>query len=117
MLTQKLPRWGLKFNKDVFYVECSNGSSKSEEFNLNNIEVLVDSEEQKWFKRAQVKTSLGLRQTSVEGLDKCEMLARNDIKTFPPHGTGGWSGPKDHQNKTDKFLSVFGVMYVIKRQG
>ena len=25
----------------------------------------------------------------------------------------GWSGPKDQQNKTDKFLSVFGVMYVI----
>ena len=29
---------------------------------------------------------------SVEGLDKCEMLTRND--TWP------WSGPKDQQNKT-----------------
>ena len=35
----------------------------------------------------------------------------------PPHGTEGWSGPKDHQNKIDKFLSVFGVMYfIIKSQ-
>ena len=25
----------------------------------------------------------------------------------------GWSGPKDHENKTDKFLSTFGVMYAI----
>ena len=25
----------------------------------------------------------------------------------------GWYGPKDQQNKTDKFLSFFGVMYVI----
>ena len=25
----------------------------------------------------------------------------------------GWSGPKDQQNRTDKFLSVFRVMYVI----
>ena len=25
----------------------------------------------------------------------------------------GCSGPKDHQNKTDKFLSTFGIMYVI----
>ena len=25
----------------------------------------------------------------------------------------GWFGPKDQQNKTDKLLSVFGVMYVI----
>ena len=50
--------------------------------------------------------------TSVEGLDKCEMPTRNDIKTAP-HGAGGWSGPKDHQNKTVKFLLAFGVMYVI----
>ena len=57
---------------------------------------------------------LGLKHidTSVEGLDKCEMPARNDIKTAP-YGTDGWPGPKDHQNKTNKFLSVFGVMYVI----
>ena len=40
------------------------------------------------------------------------MSTRNDIKTTP-HGTEGWPGPKDRQNKTDKFLSVFGVMYVI----
>ena len=26
---------------------------------------------------------------------------------------GARPGPKDHQSKTDKFLSVFGVMYVI----
>ena len=40
------------------------------------------------------------------------MLTRNDIK-IALHGTGGWPGPKDHQNKTDKFFSVFEVMYVI----
>ena len=40
------------------------------------------------------------------------MPTRNDIKTTP-HGTDVWPGPKDHQNKTDKFLSVFGVIYVI----
>ena len=27
--------------------------------------------------------------------------------------TGGWSGPKGEQNKTDIFLSVYGVMHVI----
>ena len=95
-------------------LKVSNSSSKSEEFNLNNIEVLVDSEEQKWFKWAHVGKVLGLKHidTSVEGLDKCEMPTRNDIKTIR-HDTGVWSGSKDHQNKTDKFLSVFGVMYVI----
>ena len=29
------------------------------------------------------------------------------------YSTPGWSGPKDQQNKMDKFLSVYGVMYVI----
>ena len=27
--------------------------------------------------------------------------------------TASWSGPKDQQNKTDVFLSVYGVMHVI----
>ena len=51
--------------------------------------------------------------TSLEGLDKCEMLTRNDVKATP-HGTGGWSGPKDQQNKTDKFLSIYGVNSFLK---
>ena len=95
-------------------LNVSHGSSKSEEFNLNNIEVLVDSKGQNWFKRAQILKFLGLKHidTSVGGLDKCEMPTRNDIKTTS-HGTGGWPGARDHQNKTGKFLSVFGVMYVI----
>ena len=80
-------------------LSVSNGSSKSEEFNHNDIVVLVDSKEQKWFEQVQVGKFLGLRHidTSKEGLDKCEMLARNDIKATP-HDTGGWSGPKDHHH-------------------
>ena len=42
-------------------LNISNGSSKSEEFNLNNIEVLVDSKEQNWFKWAHVGNFLGLK--------------------------------------------------------
>ena len=83
-------------------LNVSNGCNKSEEFNLNDIEVLVGSEEQSWFKRAHFGTFLGLKHidTLVGGFDKCEMPTRNDIKTTPhPHGTGGWPAPKDHQNK------------------
>ena len=82
-----------------------NASSKSEEFSLKDVEVLVDGEEQNWFKRAHVGKFLGLPQIekSLIGLDKCEIHARNDFD--PTHTTAtGWSGPKDHQNKTDKFL-------------
>ena len=60
-------------------------AKKSEEFNLNHIEVLVGSEEQSWFKRAHLGTFLGLKHidTLVGGFDKCEMPTRNDIKTTP----------------------------------
>ena len=56
-------------------LNVSNDSSNSEEFNLNNTEMIVDSEEQNWFKWAHVGKFLGLKliDTSVGGLDKCEM--------------------------------------------
>ena len=59
--------------------------NKPEEFSLKDIEVVVDSEEQNWFKRAHVGKSLNLKHidTLVTGLDKCEMLTRNDIKAVP----------------------------------
>ena len=56
-------------------LNVSNDRSKSEEFNLNNTEMIVDSEEQNWFKWTHVGKFLGLKRidTSVESLDKCEM--------------------------------------------
>ena len=100
-------------------LNVSNFSSKSEDFNLKDIEVLVDREEQNWFKRAHVGKCLGLKHidTSVGGggwggLDKCEMPTRNDVKATLS-GTRGCYEPKDHQNKTEKFLSVFEVIYII----
>ena len=66
------------------------------------------------FKRANVGKFLGLRNiyTSLEDLDRIKMLTRQEFIPIPCN-IGGWFGPKDHQNKTVKFLSVFGVMYVI----
>ena len=50
-------------------LNVSNTSSKSEEFNLKDIEVLVDSEEQIWFKQAHFGKFLGLEniRTSLNG--------------------------------------------------
>ena len=95
-------------------MNASNDNSKPEEFNLNDIEVLVDSEGENWFKRAQVGKFLGLAKIlmSVEGLDAQEMPQRDDIKVMVSNPYP-WLGPKDHQNKTDKFFSFFGVLYVI----
>ena len=95
-------------------LNVSNGSSKSEEFSLNDIEVLVHKKEQNWFKRAHVRKFLGLTKIlmSVDWLDTQEMTQRDDIKAMVGNSYP-WPGPKDQHNKTDKFLSVYGVMYVI----
>ena len=55
---------------------------------------------------------LGNIRTSLNDLDKCEILIRKEL--IPTQrGTSLWRGPKDQQNKTDKFLSFFGFMSVI----
>ena len=41
-------------------LNISNASSKSEEFSLKDIEVLVDNKEQNWFKRAHIGPYLGI---------------------------------------------------------
>ena len=95
-------------------LNVSNAGSKPEEFSLNDIEVVVDSEGENWFKRAHVGKFLGFAKIliSVEGLATQEMPQRDDIKAMVSNPYP-WSRPKDHQYKTDKFLLIFGVMYVI----
>ena len=51
---------------------------------------------------------------SVEMLDICEMCTRNN---FEPtlRNPYSWSGPKEQQNRTDIFLSVYCVIHIIIR--
>ena len=77
-------------------LNVSNANSKLEEFSIKDIEMLVDSEEQNWFKRAHVGKFLGPEdiRTSLNGLEKCEMLTRQEL--VPNRRcTPVWSGPKD----------------------
>ena len=95
-------------------LNISNDRSKPQEISIKDIAMLVDSEEQNWFKRAQVGKFLGLddMRTSLSGLEKCDMLTRQEL--VPNRCTTlVWSGPKDQQNKTDKLLSAFWVRHVI----
>ena len=48
----------------------------------------------------------------MKNLDECEILTRQELGALQSTRLG-WSRPKDQQNKTDKFLSVYGVMYAI----
>ena len=49
-----------------------------EEFSLKDIEAIVHSEEQNWFKRTHVGKFLGIEEirTSLNGQEKCEILTR-----------------------------------------
>ena len=76
--------------------------------------MFVDRKGRNWFKRAHEEKFLGIEniRKSLNDLDKCEILTREE-SVPPQHSTLPCSGPKDQQKKTDKFLSIFGVMYVI----
>ena len=78
------------------------------------IEILYDEQDQPWFKRAHVGKFLDLSDIhkSLGKLNECEMCTRNDFDSTP-RSTGGWSGPKDQQNRHDMFLSLTGVKKVI----
>ena len=95
----------------------NDASRKPEEFNLKDIAMFVDSEEQNWFKRAHYGKFLGLEdiRRSLNGLEKCKILTRQE-ELVPTCRTAGWSGPKDQQNKTDKFLSKKGCSICDKQK-
>ena len=80
----------------------------------------------------QMRTSSSVRQLTSEDQTERETCTRNDFEPTRSNTPGwsgakdqpdlilelhaaSWSGPKDQQNKTDIFLSVYGVMHVIIR--
>ena len=93
-------------------LSVSNGSSKPQEFNLNDIEVFVDSEEQNWFKRAHIGQYLGI--TCI--ITSTSKLSEEDIRSRVfPQAEGGsvvWTPTEDAQDH-DIFISLTGTLYVI----
>ena len=93
-------------------LNVSNGSSKSEEFNLNNIEVLVDKKEQNWFKRAHMLQYL--RRAHI--ITSTTKLSEEDIRSrvFLQAEAGIYSmdpSRKDVQDH-DIFILLTGALYV-----
>ena len=79
------------------------------------IELLFDEQDQPWFKRAHVRMFLALSQIekSLNGLNSEESRPRSVFGPAYSTTTIGWSGPIFKRNKTDVFLSVYGVMHAI----
>ena len=61
----------------------------------------------------QMRTSSSVRQLTSEDQTERYQFPTQSGKLAWSGVTPGWSGPKDQQNKTDIFLSVYGVMHVI----
>ena len=59
-------------------LNASNDSDESEEFSLKGVEVIIDSDEQKWFKQAHVGKFVGIEYIRNE-LEKCEILTRQEL--------------------------------------
>ena len=94
----------------------TSSSSESEEFDLRQSEMLVDSKDQFWFKWADVGKFLGLvyihrltaKQRDEDQETRAFLQAGGDF-----HSLKVWSRLKDQQNKMENFLSVTATLYVI----
>ena len=91
----------------------ASSSSKSEEFNLKDIEVLVDSKQQHWFKRSNVGKFWGLLNIHRS----TEKLVDEDQKTRAfLQAEGGChiiTPPKKNAQDHDIFMLLTGALYVI----
>ena len=116
-LLYTVARWEL--SSQLFWLNSAS-SRKSEEFNLKDIEMLVDRKVQHWFKRTYVKKLLVLvyihKSTAKLGDEdqKFQAFVQAD-GAF--HSMTSWFGPKYYQNKEDNFSSVTSTLYVIVNSG
>ena len=94
-------------------LNVSNASNEPEEFNLKDIEVLLDSNEQNWFKRAHVAKYLrivNIRRSTAK-------LADNDQKTRAflqaEEGVHIMNPPREDAQDHDIFISLTDALYVV----
>ena len=73
-------------------LNASNGSSKPEEFSLNDIEVVADNKEQNWFKRAHIGQYLGItcvitltsKLSEEDKRSRAFLQAKREIRSMSP---------------------------------
>ena len=93
-------------------LNVSNGSSKSEEFNLNNIEVLVDKKEQNWFQRAHIGKYLGIARIITSTAKLSEENIRSWAFLQAEVGIYSMDPSREDAQDHDIFISLPGALYV-----
>ena len=93
-------------------LNVSNGSNKSEEFSLNNIEVLVDKKEQTQFKRAHIVQYLGIACviTSTAKLSEEDIGSRVFLQA--EGGIYSMDPSREDAQDHDIFILLTGALYV-----
>ena len=95
------------------FLNVSDTSRKSDEFNLNDIEVIVDSERQNWFKREHMGQNLGI----VCIITSTTKLLEEDIKSRvflkAERGIRSMDPPREDAQDHDIFISLTGALYAI----
>ena len=86
--------------------------SKLEELSLNNIEVLIDSGDQRWFKRAHIGWYLGIARviTSTAKLSEEDIRSRASLRV--EGGIHRIDPPREGAQDDDTFISLTGALYV-----
>ena len=94
-------------------LNVSNGSSKPEEFSLNDIEMVVDNKEQSWFKRNHLGKFLELFYTHRS----TARLADKDQKILAflkvEGGCHNATSPREDAQDHDIFISLTCTLYII----
>ena len=98
-------------------LNVSNASNESEEFSLNDIEVVVDGKEQNWFKRAHLGKFLGIRniRRSMTKLPNEEQKTRVFLQS--EGGVHIMNTPREDAQYHDIFTSLTGTLYVVVNSG
>ena len=93
-------------------LSVSNGRSKSEEFSLQDIEVIVDNKEQTWFKRAHIGRYLGIARiiTLTTKLSEEDIRSWNSLRV--EGGIHSTDPPREGAQDNDIFISLTGALYV-----
>ena len=104
-----------ELKKISFLLNVSNDSSKSEEFNLNDIEVPADNKEQNWFKRAYIGRYLGIARI----ITSTSKLAEEDKRSWTflqaEGGIRSKDPPREDVQDHDIFLSEASVLHVLNK--
>ena len=93
-------------------LNVSNDSSKSEEFSINDIEVLPDNKEQNWFKRVHIGQYLGIACVIISTSKLSEEDGRSQDFLQAEGGIRSMDPPEEDAQDHDFFISLTGALYV-----